>query len=114
DLTDLSVLFEDIEIYSAETLEAGKSVEFQIKLKAWEEDIAKSGIIHLSTSADEIPEAVKTVCTVKVLRTEQESAETETSAETNPETGAELPALAVLAVSAAALLVSLSSTSRHS
>ena len=114
DLTDLSVLFEDIEIYSAETLEAGKSIEFQIKLKAWEEDIAKGGIIHLSTSADEIPEAVKTVCTVKVLRTEQESAETETSAEPNPETGAELPALAVLAVSAAAMLFSLSSTSRHS
>ncbi|MBR6336765.1 MAG: hypothetical protein IKR76_03440 [Ruminococcus sp.] len=44
DLTNLSVLFEDTEVGTAETLKVGESIDFTIKLKAQEEDIDNGNI----------------------------------------------------------------------
>ena len=91
-LTNAVVYFEDNAVYSADTLEAGKATEFQIKLKAWEEDIASGGSINISAIADEISEPVKTVCIVNVLPLDQESTES------NPSTGTDNTALPTLCI----------------
>ena len=81
DLTNAVVYFEDTPIYAAEVLEAGRPAELRIKLMASEEDIASGGVIHISTTADELSEPVTALCAVKVLPAEQNSAEG------NPATG---------------------------
>ncbi|MCR5816902.1 MAG: hypothetical protein K6F91_08475, partial [Ruminococcus sp.] len=66
DLTNLSVAFEDTEIGTAETLKVGESVDFTIKLKANEEDIASGGVINLSATAKELDEPATATINVKV------------------------------------------------
>ena len=95
DLGNLRVYFEDIEVYSGETLAAGQQAQFKITLRADASDIETGGVINISASADELGGPVRTTISVRVMPGEQ-----------NPATGSDCSALLLPTASGLAAVVS--------
>ena len=89
-LSNITAYLEDTPVYTAETLAAGEEVKLAVKLNATEEDIA-GGTINISSTADELADAVRTTLTVKVSPTDR-----------NPSTGVSVSAAVILVLSIAA------------
>ncbi|MBR6101190.1 MAG: hypothetical protein IKP95_02080 [Ruminococcus sp.] len=124
ELTSIEVFFEEYSVKQAESLAAGESLEFTIKLKAWPEDIDSGGIINVSATAAELEDPVKTSCNVKVVPAEEEPEEKPAQEEPrqeetrqeepsgNPPTGL-AGSLALAAMSFAAIAVSVKHKGRE-
>ncbi|MBP5604596.1 MAG: 5'-nucleotidase C-terminal domain-containing protein, partial [Ruminiclostridium sp.] len=90
-LSNITAYFEDTPVYTAETLAAGEEAKLALKLNATEDDIASGGIINISSTADELADAVQTTLTVKVNPSDR-----------NPSTGVTGGAAMILILSLAA------------